>query len=81
MPKQFVELSPEDVLKAVEGVEDILTPAFDKRAADIASTTCPDCGSGAIMKVDPTVLFKEGELLPDFQPFCPVCDKKITTTS
>lgn len=81
MAKQFKELPAEAVLKAVEEHEDILTPAFEKEQERIRAYSCPNCGSSAIMKVDPERPFIEGRPLPVFVPVCPNCDEPITTPS
>jgi len=78
MAKQFVELDPEQVLSAIEGHEDCLTPAFEKDKERLSSVVCPQCGESAVMKVDPNRPFIPNRPLPVYVPYCPNCDAFIT---
>lgn len=79
MAKQFVELEAEQILSAIEGHEDCLTPAFEHEQARITAIICPRCGENAVMKVDPERPFVPDRPIPVYVPFCPKCDAFITS--
>lgn len=47
----FVEMDPEVVLRLVDGVEDILTPAVRKLDAFYRQFKCPTCGGGCSKEI------------------------------
>lgn len=69
----FKTMSPEAARKALEGQEDILTPAVREVEEYFKRLSCPACGSDCMKFVDGSKPFKEGALLPNYLARCKVC--------
>lgn len=70
----FKEMKIEDVLKALEGQEDVLSKEVEAHNRYIEKLTCFQCGSPDIEQfVDPEHLFKEGSVLPNYLVRCTSC--------
>ncbi len=70
----FKTMSPDDARKALEGQEDILTPAVREVDEYFKRLSCPACGSECMKFVDGRRLFREGALLPNYLARCKTCE-------
>ena len=66
-------MDPEAIRRALEGHENVLTPAAQKQADLFKSLSCPSCGSGVTPYLDPQALFRPGEALPRYLARCTSC--------
>jgi hypothetical protein len=69
----FKPMNPDDVRKALEGHQDVLTPAMEAVDNYFHNLSCPACGGECMRFVDPSGLYKEGALLPTFLARCKAC--------
>jgi hypothetical protein len=70
----FKPMDPEEVLKLLEGHENILTPAVEENERFFRTLSCPSCGGAVVPFVDPSrPLFREGEFLPNYMARCREC--------
>lgn len=75
----FKEMNEEDILKALEGQEDILTEEMRKHEEYFAHLRCISCSSNEIEPfVDPETLFAPGSLLPHYLARCSACKCEFT---
>lgn len=79
MPPLFIELDPEEVRKALEGQEDVLSGARDEQNAFYASKTCPrGCGAEMVREhISQKHTYVQGELLPRWGLRCVACHTLI----
>ncbi len=69
----FKPMNPEDIRKALQGHEDVLTPALTETDGYFKRLSCPSCGGECMKFVDPHRLFRDGALLPNFLARCKAC--------
>lgn len=69
----FKALPPDEVRKALEGHQDILTPAAAANDDFFKSLSCPSCGGECMKFVDPHRLWRESAILPNFLARCKAC--------
>jgi rubredoxin len=69
----FKTMKKEDVLKALEGHENILGPAAQQHEKFFKNLACPDCGSDVMPLVNVRKPFREGSILPNFLAKCKMC--------
>ena len=70
----FKPMKREDVFKALEDQEDILTPAVKRHVELFQSLSCPYCnGDRCAAILDTSRPFREGELLPNYLARCLSC--------
>jgi hypothetical protein len=69
----FKPMDPDEVRKALEGHQDVLTPAVEATNQFFESLSCPRCGGRCMKFLDPSRLFREGEPLPSYLARCKVC--------
>ena len=69
----FKTMPVEQVLKALEGHENVLDKAAKERERFFKALTCPSCGGEVMAVVNPKQLFKQNELLPNCLAKCRVC--------
>lgn len=62
-----------DVLKALEGQENVIAPAVEANERFFKRVSCPGCGSEVIPIVNEKQLFREGSILPNFLARCRTC--------
>lgn len=72
----FKPMKKEDVLKALEGHEDILKKAAKENQDFFSRLSCPSCGGDvlpvvSVIKGSP---FREGALLPNYIAKCKICN-------
>ena len=67
----IVEMNPDDVLKILEGYDDVLTDEVEKRAQLYKNVACPCCGSADMRPVPKAT--REGELVPYHHFRCEDC--------
>jgi hypothetical protein len=70
----FKTMPREVILKALEGQEDVLTPALREHQQYFRNLSCPRCQSSVIPVVDPKRLFRENGLLPNYLAKCSACE-------
>ena len=70
----FKTMPTAEVLKALEGQEDILTPAFLEHQRYFKDLSCPRCNSAVMPVVNPRNLYRENALLPNFLAKCTGCE-------
>lgn len=70
-------MKEEDILKAIEGVEDIITPAVKSRRERYARLKCPGCGGRISMEVWSSDLtrMRSDEVVPDGRARCIACGR------
>lgn len=67
-------MDQEEALKALEGHENILGPAYEAHRAYFQKLNCHRCGGRVQEFVDPKYgLFREGDTLPHFMARCSHC--------
>ena len=69
----FKPMKRDDVLKALEGHENILGRAAKEQEQYFKRLSCPSCRGGVMPVVNPRQLFKEGAILPNVLAKCTVC--------
>ncbi len=69
----FKTMRRKDLHKALEGQENILTPAVSAHEKYFHNLSCSECGGDVMPTVNPRKLFTEGGLLPNFIAKCKVC--------
>jgi DNA-directed RNA polymerase subunit RPC12/RpoP len=70
----FKPMKREEVLKLLEGQEDVLTPAIRAHEEYFKKLLCPYCSGDRCMPfVDPRRPFREGDLLPNYLARCTTC--------
>jgi hypothetical protein len=69
----FKTMKREDVLKALQGQENILKPAVEENERYFRRLSCPECGGDVMPVVNPRQLYKEGGLLPNYLAKCRTC--------
>jgi len=70
----FKPMKREDVLKALEGCEDVLTPAIRAHEEYFKKLNCPHCqGDKCFPFVDPKHPFRDDDLLPNYLARCSSC--------
>lgn len=70
-------MNPDEVRKALAGQEDILTPAAQTTDTYFKKLSCPSCGGECMKFVDPSRLFKDGAVLPNYMARCKVCETEF----
>jgi hypothetical protein len=73
----FKPMKKEDVLKSLGGQEDVLTPEVKRNEEYFRSLSCPYCGNKCMPFVDPSRLFREGDLLPNYMARCVACGSEF----
>lgn len=78
----FKTLNPEDVLKQLEGHENIINTAVEARNKSINQFSCPMCGydDSPIVKVGDKP-FRTGGILPECIIECPACGANVDADS
>lgn len=68
-------MKEEELLKAIEGVEDVITPAVRARRDRYAKLKCPGCRGNVSMEVWPEDLkrMRADEVVPDGRARCLAC--------
>jgi hypothetical protein len=69
----FKPMKTEDVLKALEGQENVLKPAVEAHERYFAKLRCHRCGSAVHPILNPKQLFREGSILPNYLAECSSC--------
>ncbi len=69
----FKPMAPDDARKALEGQEDILTPAANATDDFFKRLSCPACGGECMKFVDSHRLWRDGGILPNFLARCKAC--------
>lgn len=69
----FKPMDPALARKALEGHLDVLSPAAQESDEFFARLSCPSCGGECMKFVDPTRLFREGAVLPNYLARCKAC--------
>lgn len=69
----FKPMPQEAVLKALEGQEDVLTPAVEQHQKYFRDLACPNCQGSVIPILDPRHLYRENALLPNYLAECSSC--------
>ncbi|TXH11747.1 MAG: hypothetical protein E6R04_00505 [Spirochaetes bacterium] len=74
----FKEMKSEDVWKAVEGHEDVITPELKKEEAFFRNQVCPLCRSSNHQSfVNPSTPFAPGAVLPSKFLRCLACSAEF----
>jgi RNase P subunit RPR2 len=73
----FKELDPEVARRAVEGHEDILTPARERNSELYESFTCPRCKCSLTEEYDARTAFTHGSIVPKAVLVCGNCTYRI----
>lgn len=73
----FKEMDPEEVLQALEGHTNILTPEFERHRAFFERFQCTYCGGGVHEILDPARLFTEEGILPKYLAECNDCEAQF----
>lgn len=66
-------MKPEDVLRAIEGHENIIKKAHDDLESFFKHVSCPSCNGDIMKVVNSTKPFKSGEILPNYLAKCKSC--------
>jgi hypothetical protein len=69
----FKPMKRADLLKALEGQENVLAPAVAENERFFRAIFCPSCGGDVMPIVNTRKLFREGGLLPNFLGKCKTC--------
>jgi len=67
------QLSSEEILQMLDGVEDILTPKIKQRDDFYQTVRCPVCGSTCTPSPHPNKPFVDGDPLPNTVARCTEC--------
>lgn len=66
-------MKKEDVLRALEGQENILDKRVKEHEAFFKRLSCPSCQGDVMPIVNVRKLFSQGEVLPNFLGKCKTC--------
>lgn len=69
----FKPMKKKDILKALEGHQDILTEAKKKHDEYFHKISCVSCGGEVYQMVNPKKPFKDNEVLPNYLAKCKTC--------
>lgn len=69
----FKPMKRGDLLKAIEGHKDVISPVFKNNEELFKLLSCPECGGEVMRVVNPKAIFREGSILPNFLGRCKVC--------
>lgn len=70
----FKPMKKEDVLKALEGQEDVLQKALKRHQLYFNSLSCPECGGKVMAIVNAKTPWRVGcDVLPNFLAKCQYC--------
>lgn len=69
----FRPMKKEDVLKALEGHENILKKATEENEAFFGRLSCPECRGAVMPIVNTKQLYREGGILPNYLAKCRAC--------
>jgi len=70
-------MQKEDIIKALEGQENVLDKAVKENEAFFRRLQCVSCGGDVQPIVNPRKLFREGALLPNYLAKCKVCETEF----
>jgi hypothetical protein len=69
----FKTMPREDVLKALEGHENVLDKAAEEQRQFFKRLSCPSCGGDVMAIVNSRQIFKKDSLLPNCLAKCRTC--------
>lgn len=69
----FKPMTPEEARKALQGHEDILSPAAAATDAFFKTLSCPSCGGECMKFVDSSRLWRTDAILPNYLARCKAC--------
>ena len=69
----FKPMKSEEVLEALKGQENVITPELKAHEEYFRHLSCPSCGSECMPFVDPSRLFRSGAVLPNYLARCKAC--------
>lgn len=69
----FKTMKTEDVLKALEGHQNVLKPAVEAHQAYFRRIQCVACGGECMPILNSKKLFREGDILPNYLAKCKTC--------
>jgi hypothetical protein len=79
---QKSKLSEEDILKALEGQENVLAPLAEKEREKLSHLVCVNCGSPSLsIGVNPKRPFSPGSPLPNKIASCKTCGAEFDPQS
>ena len=73
----FKEMDPNEVLKLLEGHENVLKPEIERHEAYFDKLQCSYCGGSCRGFVSPEKLFKKDSLLPKYLAECNDCGSQF----
>ncbi len=69
----FKPMKKDDVLRALQGQENIIAPQVEAHEKFFKNLSCPHCGSGVMAIVNTRKLFSTDGVLPNFLAKCKTC--------
>lgn len=74
----FKQMNPEDVLKALEGHQNVIKEEVKRVVDYFSNLQCLHCGGSCRMEINNKKLFDSGSILPNFIAQCNDCDAQFT---
>lgn len=69
----FKPMKQDELRKVLEDQKNVLKPAVEAHEEYFKRLSCPSCGGECMPFVDPSRLFREGALLPNYLARCKSC--------